>query len=57
MASAFGGQRSIQLSYGCLWNGDIGESHRHRNRKMQMIAGAGGLTVSPKRLCETLMAS
>lgn len=43
MASAFGGQRSIQLSYGCLWNGDIGESRWYRNRKMQMNPCAKGL--------------
>ncbi|MEX5728864.1 hypothetical protein Ga0609869_002217 [Rhodovulum iodosum] len=29
MASAFGGQRSIQLSYGCL-GADIGETGRGR---------------------------
>lgn len=36
VASAFGGQRSIQLSYGCL-SGVIGQTDAARNRKTDRI--------------------
>ena len=39
LASAFGGQRSIQLSYGCLRGGIAGDVNaRNREKSLKLIA-------------------